>query len=547
MGLPGLQGNGYTQVWDRLGWVNVKDYGAIGDGVHDDAPAIQAAFNSLGSPSNGVLYMPPGTYRLGSTVNMTLGYPNAAADGQNSTIAVSTFPRFILQCDGQIQPDAGIGDAIYISEGYFPIIKVQFAGGGQSGDHALRLEKLFGPEFAVVGWDYGGTVLYSAMGEQQGSNRVTEVKNAIVMSVHCGQTIFLGETSAYGTFLKIWDDSSAKGSEFADTGDVIVWHYGNYTTETDGASLTLGGGTMHFGVIEIGNSSSPLLQITSAAVHIGDLFCLGEGTTQDGVIVSGGWAAIDHLYTNSCRYGLRVQGATVQVGVHTDENSIVPVSLETSSAYGAVDTCTISAFNYSDFTSQAVEIASGLTGGSLTLTNGTLGSTSGRSSTQTSYAIANSAPSAFSIKLTNVTETASTYMNAGFSTGSLAGVSMSGCNFADGVLVNGVSTPASGGIVAGGNQWNTAAPTSLAGTTAGTIQWSMPEQGTAYKKFVGVLVGYENTTTTAQTIAFPTAFANPPTITSQPSGFGATATTTTLTLPTGMSAAVNGVVVIEGI
>lgn len=93
----------------------------------------------------------------------------------------------------------------------------------------------------------------------------------------------------------------------------------------------------------------------------------------------------------------------------------------------------------------------------------------------------------------------------------------------------------------------TTGTTTLNGTTAGTAKWVMPEQGTGYKKVVVVLTGYENTGTTAQTIAFPVAFADAAAIVSQPSGFGATVSTAELTLPTGMSSAVSGVIIIEGI
>ena len=44
------------------GFVSVKDFGAVGDGVTDDTAAIQAAFNALNSIGGGVLIFPFGTY-----------------------------------------------------------------------------------------------------------------------------------------------------------------------------------------------------------------------------------------------------------------------------------------------------------------------------------------------------------------------------------------------------------------------------------------------------------------------------------------------------
>lgn len=43
--------------------VSVKDFGAVGDGVTDDTAAIQAAFNVAGA-----IYIPPGTYKVTSTL-----------------------------------------------------------------------------------------------------------------------------------------------------------------------------------------------------------------------------------------------------------------------------------------------------------------------------------------------------------------------------------------------------------------------------------------------------------------------------------------------
>lgn len=53
--------------------LNVKDYGAVGDGVADDTAAIQATIAALPSVSfnigGGVIYLPAGTYKITSTLS----------------------------------------------------------------------------------------------------------------------------------------------------------------------------------------------------------------------------------------------------------------------------------------------------------------------------------------------------------------------------------------------------------------------------------------------------------------------------------------------
>lgn len=50
-------------------WYNVKDpaYGAVGDGISDDAARIQAAINDAAA-SGGTIYFPPGRYRIQGTL-----------------------------------------------------------------------------------------------------------------------------------------------------------------------------------------------------------------------------------------------------------------------------------------------------------------------------------------------------------------------------------------------------------------------------------------------------------------------------------------------
>jgi len=88
--------------------------------------------------------------------------------------------------------------------------------------------------------------------------------------------------------------------------------------------------------------------------------------------------------------------------------------------------------------------------------------------------------------------------------------------------------------------------TKLTGTTAGSIVYSMPYQGSSYKKFIAYASGYENDTTTAQTISFPVAFTNTPYVVTSPSGLISSISTTGITLASGTTTTYTGWVIIEG-
>lgn len=51
--------------------VNVKDFGAVGDGVADDTAAIQAAINFCASRNGGYINIPSGVYKISSTLSIT--------------------------------------------------------------------------------------------------------------------------------------------------------------------------------------------------------------------------------------------------------------------------------------------------------------------------------------------------------------------------------------------------------------------------------------------------------------------------------------------
>lgn len=88
--LPAGTGAVATTVQAKLRQsVNVKDFGAVGDGVTDNTTPFQLAFNYVNSIGGGVVNIPPGTYRKGDAAGSSwIMYPNTTlrGEGDQSTI-----------------------------------------------------------------------------------------------------------------------------------------------------------------------------------------------------------------------------------------------------------------------------------------------------------------------------------------------------------------------------------------------------------------------------------------------------------------------------
>ncbi|MFE4420452.1 glycosyl hydrolase family 28-related protein [Streptomyces sp. NPDC056817] len=72
-----------SQLPKQLDWLNVKTYGAAGDGTADDTAAIQAAINAAASGS--VVYLPAGTYKLTAALVLP---SNVTLQGAGATFSI---------------------------------------------------------------------------------------------------------------------------------------------------------------------------------------------------------------------------------------------------------------------------------------------------------------------------------------------------------------------------------------------------------------------------------------------------------------------------
>ncbi|MEI6559987.1 MAG: glycosyl hydrolase family 28-related protein [Rhodospirillaceae bacterium] len=107
-------------IGDKLGdCVSARDFGAAGDGVTDDTLAIQAALTS-----HAAVYLPPGSYRITST--LTLGFGKTLAGAGQSSIIRGTGTGF---------------DLIQLPDGYATLRGLRL----ENGRAGLRLSGVTGP------------------------------------------------------------------------------------------------------------------------------------------------------------------------------------------------------------------------------------------------------------------------------------------------------------------------------------------------------------------------------------------------------------------
>lgn len=194
--------------------VNVKDFGAVGDGVTDDTAAIQAAFVKSGATGQK-LYVPTGIYNLSNTIawQISNGFQIECAAGVVFK-ATSSFPvdnkffypsatsgsnKFIWQggtLDGRLMPARGSGapDLLYIATPNIQNVCIEKAificndtRSGSAGDSCLFLAE--GENYTITGCTFQGAVdsaIYTSGNQLQTTGKDCVVTNNFFVECNVG-------------------------------------------------------------------------------------------------------------------------------------------------------------------------------------------------------------------------------------------------------------------------------------------------------------------------------------------------------------------------
>lgn len=148
---------------------NVREFGAVGDGITDDTAAIQAAINAAAGAGGGTVYV-PGPYLISTTLTVTADNVHLIGDGRSSQlVAAAAFPAA-------------------------PMIWIQ-GPGGTSFRHGIVLQDLL-----LI-----NTANSAATGIQLDSTYYATVERVDIEGVYATSLFLNGTSTAFGAYTAVRD------------------------------------------------------------------------------------------------------------------------------------------------------------------------------------------------------------------------------------------------------------------------------------------------------------------------------------------------------
>lgn len=153
-------------------FANVRDYGAVGNGINDDTDAINRAFFDLytrdANPAvRRILYFPAGNYLVNDVIKIP-PYASIQGEGKNCTIISATeslVDCVARVCDSKMQVGSSIGGNNAVMPNYIVVNDITFNANKQPIDIFIINSSKY-VSFNRVGFEGGETVAPSSIGSQ---------------------------------------------------------------------------------------------------------------------------------------------------------------------------------------------------------------------------------------------------------------------------------------------------------------------------------------------------------------------------------------------
>ena len=327
VGISGLQAQLFRHGLD------VREYGAVGDGVTDDTAAVQAAINAVGT-GGGTVYLPPGSYVLNGPAGLSLATVGTVLRGGGAATTkiligggfTDTAAVKVTAYDCQVQ-DLSVSGASGTTTSNPAADGIRITG--------VRRAKVSGVTFFNVnGW----AIKVSSTTAGGSSNPLGTQISRVFMNACAGGVHFLGSTTqGYAMNSQLTDIQSYQGGvtsgananldcvRIEDAWDVLVENAIVWQNAGTGSSLRIVGNSAASFVTNL-DALGPL---TGVCVKIEDgpngspqNTQISGGVIQQGTIgvqISGGSKQV-HLNTsrliNNLTHGLQVDGTASTIYVN---------------------------------------------------------------------------------------------------------------------------------------------------------------------------------------------------------------------------------------
>lgn len=270
---------------------NVKDYGAVGDGVADDTSAIDAAITA--AANGGVVYFPPGTYKTTGGHTPTHGARIVGAD-QTSTKLLHTGSSYCIRLKNETSGEESSGLE------HLTILGSDGSHAAVAGAIGVEVSNGLRAKFTHV-WIYGYTAAGSVGVNFHNTSGLgwTENTTAVALAViNCTTLIrFTSDTGTVGSF----GYTRFYGLMLQVYASQVAINVGGAGPVTSVLYNSLVEGSLHY----TGNSGVAVQVTSTGSVWQGSKFLIdgevlsGTGLTRISVAASGVFTARGHIYTSN--------------------------------------------------------------------------------------------------------------------------------------------------------------------------------------------------------------------------------------------------------